>query len=260
MRLAVLTALHGRERLTQVVLEYWARLAERLPVDAVRLQAVASTPTREVPGWHYATAPNRPLARKFNTGMRALRAWAPDAVMVIGSDDLVNQAFVTAAIQEVIHGAEMVYPSCIYMLDTETGHLHYARASYIGAGRVLTAPILDAVDWAPWPPESERKLDGLMRWHLEQSMGRVPRGIQVHPTSMDALENTRVVLDIKTRRSDGRSENMWSIEQLARLLPVLSLGRRDDWLHTHFPDQAETLSTWKLQPLHSTPAYVAATP
>ena len=110
---AVLTALWKRRQVSSLVLRHTAALAGAVAAERggkAVLVAVGSEPTgsdeeaweREM-GWEDVYAPNSPLGTKWNAGMQSLRGRA-DAVMCIGSDDLVSRGVVEAAWDHVVSG------------------------------------------------------------------------------------------------------------------------------------------------------------
>lgn len=156
--------------------------------------------------------------------MGAFEARDVDAVVIVGSDDLVTPAWLAYA-QHLAGslGAGVLWWAALpglHYLDLKTGRLVRSRQSAPGAGRVVSRALLASVGWRPWPSGLARRLDDAMLQRLAPLRG-VRRFVATKPGA--------VVLDIKT------SVNLWSFDERAareRTLPVDDAGA---WLSQHFP-------------------------
>lgn len=200
MRLAVLTALWRRPAVSAHVLAHYAgltpegvtlmRYAVRSPEDP--------EPCPPVEGWAYPSAPNAPLSDKWNAGMEALRGHA-DAVMVVGSDDFVAPDYIAAAVEALRAGAEFVRTDRIVFYDVATGRARGGRMPRMGAGRVLSAPLLERVGWRPWPAGLSRRLDAGMDRAIHRRT----------PPREAVLTDVPPVLDVKSET------NLWGFDDMA---------------------------------------------
>ena len=105
----------------------------------------------------YVDYSNSILGRKWQAGLNRCRELRPDAVLIVGSDDIIQTDHVQMIVGEnevleCVHG-----PMDWYMYNPKLNKL--AKCSYqvridpIGAGRVLPATALDKVDWQIFPTE-----------------------------------------------------------------------------------------------------------
>jgi len=151
--IAILTTIWRRPALTACMLRHYGDM--QLPgVDFLR-EAVRSgddpEPAPPVRGWTYVHASNEPLAGKWQAGLDALRAAAPDVVVVVGSDDFACQAYFNRARLELAGRAEYLQLGSCYFHDLATGRTIYARRLEIGAFRAFSRRLLDRARWILWP-------------------------------------------------------------------------------------------------------------
>lgn len=141
---------------------------------------------------------NAPLGRKANAAYRALQGTC-DAVVGLGSDDLVTPELFLAWARLL-----ETYDYCglldYYALDPHVPELrHWLGYGWhepstrigepVGAGRVLSASVLEALGWEPFADGVDCGLDGT----LERRLSRVPhRRCAIPSAAIDAL-----VIDVK---------------------------------------------------------------
>ena len=222
-RLGVLTCLWGRPALTEVVLGHYARLCSAV-VDALELEvwAVGSEghASRDLAVRHgavYLEHGNQPLGAKWNAGLRALGERGPDAVLIVGSDDLVCERLVRHYGELLRRGARYIALLDAWFLDVVEARAAYwpgygwSRAREpIGMARCVHAAWLDQVGWELWEPHLERGLDASMTRTLAELMADEPRAVEL----LSAARHGLVALDVKGAPQD----NLWSFEEVdARL-------------------------------------------
>lgn len=232
--LAIITALHGRYRLARLFLDYYRKL--EVPGIELLLSCAISDSDDEMdaivrdefPGWHPVYAPNMPLPAKFAANMENVKAWKPDAMMILGCDDFVNSAYIQRGM-ELLDNAEWIAGNEVAYLKAGTDQVIIQRStSPIGAGRILSGELLSLFDWNPWKDDYGR-LDAAMRHKLEE------RGIQAKLIT-DYARHGCALLDVKTdenRRSWARVQSSSSFRIDGR-----------SYIEKHFPTIAEDLLTW----------------
>ena len=205
------------------MLAYYRDLALALAPDVtLELVAVGSegAVSREVAERHgvlYLEHPNQPLGAKWNAGLAALEARDVEAVVVVGSDDLVQPELLRLYAEHLRRGARFVGLLDAYFLDLPAWQLFYwegyswARLGESGGlGRCIARPWLEAVGWRLWDGELERGLDRSMEARLTPLMRAAPRTVEL----LHARDHGMVPLDIKT------STNLWSMQQVADSAPL----------------------------------------
>lgn len=101
------------------------------------------------------------LSDKWNHACERTREMEPDAVMVLGSDDLVTRDYVRR-VSEM--GRDYIVPVDLHYYDTATGRLAWCRHDRVGAGRVIGRGHLDATDFKPWKPHMDQP-DKALHFH-----------------------------------------------------------------------------------------------
>lgn len=233
MRLGLLTLLWRRPELAGIMLRHTASL--RVPgVELVPL-AVRSAddpqPADKVPGWTYAWAPNDPLSEKWNAGMLALRMLGVDAVMILGSDDLINSSFLSRVCYLLKEkDSDYLQPGGLWVYDLASNRCMYGEAGRVGAGRVLSKRLLDIVDWRPWTEAQAGKTDQAMDETLDPI---------VWPYVMKQMpKRGEVLLDVKTSL-DRCDEQVWTFDDLSGL--TLAKYEGETFLNYHFPNVSKSI-------------------
>src|SRR5690606_23291383 len=161
------------------VMRYYARLT----LDGVRLECVAAASPGDrhepapVDGWRRVYAPNRPLSHKGNHAARTLEGRV-DAVLNVGSDDVCSPGYIAAAVNAIRGGADYVVPEGLCLWDLATDRCMEVDAPRIGAGRVLSARLLDTLRWHPWPVRGnvpDADMDERLRQHAPEALANPAR-------------------------------------------------------------------------------------
>jgi hypothetical protein len=248
MRLGLLTTIWQRPELTRLFLSYYARLdvpgidlvpvAVYSPEDDTRwLRDSLPWPPHPNP-WTFTPAPNDPLGAKWNTGVRFLLTRDVDAVMVVGSDDLLSASYFELAAEMLSKRWDYLYPQDFYVYDAPSRRLAYCEHLYAGAGRVLSRRVLDRLGWQPWAPALNRYLDGSLH---ENALGAASRAYVVRDMRGRGLAG----VDVKT---EG---NMWRLEGRALVgagdrLTIRRVQEEDPaaFFGRFFPAEAKALLAW----------------
>lgn len=118
--------------------------------------------------------PNKPLTGKFNRACLEMKGKC-DAVMVMGSDNLLSSQTFMRIKEEADKGIDLIGLSEVYMFgmdDIYTGNLYYLqRTTVLGVGRTVSARVLDRMGWQPWKTDKDRSIDTILldsvRPHVE---------------------------------------------------------------------------------------------
>lgn len=196
VKVALLTCTWRRPALTNIVMDYYSRLSFS------HRRAVTSRLGESYKGWTLSYHENQPLSDKWQHGLKSLKQDDFDALMIVGSDDLITPAYLDACKYLIGAGADYVYlPGC-YFYDTSTDRMIWAQAPRLGMGRCISRSLIERLDWQLWEPGLERGLDGSMATRIEATGTHKVIKIQ------DPLRYGYVGLDVKT------SENIWSFDDV----------------------------------------------
>ena len=186
MTLVILTCVWKRPRLTEIVLTYYSRLKEEMK-DVLDLELVAigsegeqSKDICEACGFHYHEHENQPLSEKWQYGLKKTQEFNPDAVIIMGSDDLITRKILEFYIEKIKQGHLLVGIKDFFIYESKLKKLAHWRGygklndghrmdETIGLGRCLTRPLLDKIDFQIWGGLNlNRNLDGAMTQRLKE--------------------------------------------------------------------------------------------
>ena len=224
----VYTCLWQRPVLSDFVFGHYAGQRERLLREhnvALELYVVgsegnhsASLAKKHSAG--YVEHMNNPLGAKHNYGLSALKEKIPhlDAVVVVGSDDVLNDRFfirVRKLMTDPANKIHLVGLRDLFFYDIASERLAYTRgyrvvktdvAAAIGLGRTFSRSVLDAMNWTLWDPERNRGLD-------QSAVRRLMRniiGIDEVSIALVGREEGIFAMDIKTKDAGGT--NIWGFD------------------------------------------------
>lgn len=238
VRIAVATCIWQRPALTEIVLRHYRRMADQvagvvdLRLICVGSEGEASRALAERAGWSYVEHANMPLGAKWNATLPGVRTADADAVLIVGSDDLVNAAVVRGYAEALKEGGRYLGLLDLYFLDQPTGRMLHWRGytgqregETAGLGRCIHRDYLEFVGWKLWRDELEFGLDRSMHERLAPLLtdaGRAPER-----RAFRCGERGMMALDVKTRT------NMWRFEDVARSPDCVSVPS-DAVLADHF--------------------------
>lgn len=161
MKLCLVVPIWRRPSLTALCLDWYRRL--RVPGVAIEIVVVGSegNASRQLAaaaggGCHYIEASNELLDRKYDVGFQRAASLRPDAVALVGSDDFLSAEYFAWATAVIAAGVDLAGMLDFYLVDVAgrrilrwAGYQGERRGEPLGAGRVFSRRILDAVDWRP---------------------------------------------------------------------------------------------------------------
>jgi hypothetical protein len=138
----------------------------------------------ESSGNEYLEHKNLPLSEKWDAGLKFTEEFAPDAVIILGSDDFISPSTIRELVGRISRGWLMTGLMDMHILDSESKRLFHwngysvstphRKWETIGLGRCLSRKLLDKVDFSLWGYERiDSGLDGLMTRKLA-SVGLIP--------------------------------------------------------------------------------------
>lgn len=231
MKIAIVTCLWGRREVSTIVLDWYKRY------DATLIAMCTQDEDMDLArhsGWIAKWHINVPLSDKFNAGFMEARNHDPDAVMVVGSDNLINDSAMDALIEEFGKGHDYVSLGGTYFYSPELDECRFVRSpSGCGAGRLLSKELLNKHNWQPYASGGEKYIESKMR----ETVGGAGSIVDVSPGS------GRLVVDVKTKRWEDSVEgvNIHSYEKMARNLVAQPFGT--EMLYDEFPKLSGLMRT-----------------
>lgn len=210
---------------------YYSRM--RLRGLRLTLIAVRSPDDEQPPGptgrWLSIEAPNSPLSQKWNAGIAYAWIFKPDAVVLVGSDDLLNAAYFeyAAALPETVLYSEL---SSLYFYDLASGQCAFVPRFRVHPGRMFRRELLDRCRWRPYRGDLDRNVDSGTYWLTaplsgEEKRFETPPGV--------------VCIDVKG------AENIWSFDEQRRKVHGSQWREADgqEVMNRHFPGFLERVNT-----------------
>ena len=184
--MVILTCIWKRPKLTRIVLSHYRALKKELKGEInLELVAVGSEGERskdicEESEFNYFEYENQPMSEKWNFGLQMTKKINPDAVIIVGSDDLIDKNLLKFYDKKLKQGYMMVGIKDFYIYDTERRKLAYWRGygklndahrmnETIGLARCLSRTLLDKLDFNIWNDLNiSKNLDGAMTTRLKE--------------------------------------------------------------------------------------------
>ena len=186
LTLVMLTCVWKRPKLTKIILSYYSKLKEEVK-NTVNLEFVAvgsegnkSRKICEDAGFHYFEHENQPMSGKWQHGLEMTKKYNPDAVIIMGSDDIITKEIINFYIEKINLGYLLVGIKDFYIYESTIKKLAHWRGygklndahrmdETIGLGRCLARPLLDKIKFDVWGGlELKRNLDGAMTNRLKE--------------------------------------------------------------------------------------------
>lgn len=134
-------------------------------------------------GSHYVDHANLPLGRKWNAGFLAAKSFNPDAVLFVGSSDWISKDWMQTALK-YLPEYDMIGKLGCHLLDVNTekgkrlvewtGYGKGVRESEpIGIGRVISARVLNKINWKPFEDHKDNSMDWFMYERVLNQSGKI---------------------------------------------------------------------------------------
>jgi len=242
IRLGVVSTIWKRFDLTDIVFANIAYLKDSLK-EYVEIIPVAAgsegNASRELAlrhGFSYIEVENMPLGKKWNAALSLLRDKNVDGVIIVGSDDLLNEKYFKVLLENILAGHHIIGVDIFYMFDRYSsrlfiwhGYLPPRSEEPIGLGRFIHRHYLERMDYKLWDDASMNGLDASMWDKLRQcaDFHKEPFTYQ----QIKSQQHEIILLDIK------HETQMWTIEDVILSASSISiLGDSNTFLKKHFPN------------------------
>jgi hypothetical protein len=121
----------------------------------------------------WVQAPNKPLGRKWNMAFQEAKKYNPDACLYVGSSDWLSDNWIPIMRPHVEKHHFTGTPGC-YFLDMNgtyrlchwkgyAGYRQDRADETIGIGRLLSADLLERINWKPFIDQYDNSLDRSMK-------------------------------------------------------------------------------------------------
>lgn len=208
-RIGVVSAMWQRLELTDMVFGHIAEIRKSIALVMELLPVVAgsegekSWAVAEKNGFGYIEVENQPLGAKWNAALSLLRNQDVDGVVILGSDDLLNEQFFHVLKRILDEGCLLAGLDTFFVLEGRSGrlmewlgYLPPREGESIGAGRFLHRELLERLNWHLWEDGLSAGLDASM-WRLLRA-DAARRGSSFSSRTIDCRAERVVLVDVKS--------------------------------------------------------------
>lgn len=218
-RIGVVSAMWQRLELTDLVFSHIADMKTALAPFMELLPVVAgsegeeSRAVAEKNGFSYIETENLPLGAKWNAALSLLRDQDVDGVVILGSDDLLNDRFFHVLKESLDEGYLLAGLDTFFVLESRSGrlmewlgYLPPREGESIGAGRFLHRELLERLNWHLWEDGLNAGLDASMWRLLRADADR--RGQSFTSRTINCRKEGIVLVDVKSSVQINGLENL----------------------------------------------------
>jgi tetratricopeptide (TPR) repeat protein len=165
-KIVIYTCVWSRPELTRVVLSHYSDLQKQLSgkiqleLLAVGSEGETSRQVCESCGFDYLEYPNLPLSAKWEYGLNRCADYDPDAVIIVGSDDIISRRLIEFYDEKLREGLVFVGIKDGYFFDAVSGEMIWWKGyqsvdtrrfgETIGMARCLARPLLNKMGFSIW--------------------------------------------------------------------------------------------------------------
>jgi len=204
MKVAFVTGMWKRENIFTIFAEGIKLLQKEFPLVEIQCfvagsEGAKSEKLAQKYKFNYVEVQNEPLGIKFNAAALLARKWQPDHCMMLGSDDLISPDLFSLYLINCNKRIDYSYITDCYFYHIVSKKANYwggytkpfNKGHAAGIGRMLSARLMDAMNWQPWLPD---KLHNL----LDTSMDVRLKRINHTRAEIRVQQNNAMALDIKS--------------------------------------------------------------
>lgn len=218
MKIAILTAMHGRHELNKIFASAMARIRNNFGIQTYVATTVGDQANASIcvdNGFGLVCTKNNFVSNKLNKGLELLFKDEWTHVMILGSDDFPSNKLIEEHLKHP-------YVDFLALSDLWFWGLNPKRAGYgefmywhggsarIGAGRLISRKVIEALDYQLWPNGHNGGLDG-------KSARRI-RGLNfdLNRESYSLRDKDAFMVDVKYETN------------ISSLSPIMTRGDRQD--------------------------------
>ena len=181
-------AIYKRHDLTKIVLDYYRKLSKKYGFKIVVAGSEGQISEELSKGLVYIEVPNEPLTEKNNAMMLKAKSFKPDAVVLLGSDDLICENVIRWYYS--LDTNKVMGFSDIYFYSTQhkiTSYLHLDK--HFGAGRYYPKTVLEKCNYKAWRGKLNKGCDNNSEKYLSSL------GVEFERIALDKING--FLIDIK---------------------------------------------------------------
>lgn len=179
--ISIVSAIWKRKALTEIFLSSLQRYEKDYGIRSA-IAGSEGVESREMCldyGVAYVEAPNDPLSDKFNKAAQLANVcFSPDAFLVLGSDDFVDDTLIKKYLKAREERIDIVGIKDCYFYHTESkeavywcGYTNFRKGETVGMARMLSKKVFDALRGKLWPSGMNSGLDYTMMQKIKRRKG-----------------------------------------------------------------------------------------
>jgi len=199
MQITIVSAIWGRYRLTEIFLQSLKRYRQDYGIEAV-VAGSEGGKTKDICdkyGVGYVEVKNKPISNKFiKASVEAIVKHSPDYLMILGSDDFVNDALISKYLSLAEKKYDLIGLLNCYFYHTKSkgatrwrGYNNYRKGETVGMGRMLSRNVYEKLERKLWSEGMDSSLDHTMMKRLAKVKGLTRTAIR--------MEDGVVAVDVK---------------------------------------------------------------
>lgn len=190
-------------------------------------------------GAEWVTHVNKPLGDKWNRGFYEARKYSPDACLFVGSSDWVSDYWLSEMTPYLKDYDLIGTPGCHFLhiengfkLCYWPGYVGWREGESIGIGRLISAKLLNRLEWNPFSSRLDNSMDGSMQERCKQAAGL---SYNVCSEKIKSVSISTNVWENKHKFSDHYSNILLSVK----------IENADEWVEDNFPEAKEVCESIK---------------
>jgi len=181
MKISIVSAIWKRKALTEIFLQSLQRYENDYGIRSA-IAGSEGVHSREMCldyGVAYVEVPNKSISNKFiKASQLAAVCFDPDAFLILGSDDFVDDALIQRYLKARNDGVDVAGIIDCYFYHTESkeamhwiGYTNFRRGETIGMARMLSRKVFSRLGGKMWPSNVNSGLDYYMMKKLNKLRG-----------------------------------------------------------------------------------------
>jgi hypothetical protein len=136
----------------------------------------------------YHMTANEPLGAKWQRALDLARLLEPEYILAVGSDDWLEPGYVAHGLRRLSEGWDVYGRGRWKMVEFNVKKIRVTDCRYrghrdpLGSGKLISANILDRIDWKLYPENAPRGIDYFSHMQLVEAGARVFSGLDDFPS------------------------------------------------------------------------------
>jgi len=202
MKVVITTMIWKRPEITKVWCTAIERIIKSFPEVEFNILVAGSEGEKsrlliESFNFDYIETPNQPLSNKANIRLKACKKYNADYVLLLGSDDFINNKTFNFILDKMKIGYDEIAPLDLYYYDTVSkafvycqGYTNHRKGEQLAISRAVSKSVLNKIGWQMFEPNKTKGLD--------YGSGKRLKAAVEKPYYYSIKENDLFIIDVKS--------------------------------------------------------------